>query len=73
VCLLCGLGLNWYVTSTNCSIQKVIKNFRIFLVTRRANAVGQKHVDGRTDSGKYMNGQSVTRDIGMHGRTDRNM
>ena len=65
-----GLGLNWYVISTNCSIQSVIKNFRIFSVIRHANAVGQKRVDRRKDKGKYVNGQPVTRDMRMHGRTD---
>jgi len=50
-----GLGFNRYVASTNCNIQSIIKNFRIFSVIRQANAVGQKRVDGRTDKGKYVN------------------
>jgi hypothetical protein len=68
-----GVRLNWYVLSTNCSIQCVIKNFRIFSVIRHANAVGQKRVDGQTDKGKYVNGQSVTRDMRMNGRIYTNM
>ena len=78
-CLYCGVGAQFcYVISTNCSIQSVTKNFRIFSVIRNANAVGQKRVEGRTDRqtdrGTYVNGQSVTRtvaQIGTYDWTDR--
>jgi len=67
VCLLWGWDSPGTLFQQTAAFRASLKNFRIFSAIRHANAVGQKRVDGR------VNGQSVTRDMRMYGRTDTNM